>query len=55
MTPVENKEMPTTLQAWEDAKREVMRYLAMGADYFQVSVGSFSITYDNSKAKKWYE
>jgi hypothetical protein len=48
----EIKEMAATLQEWEDVKREVMHYLAMGVDCFTASLGSSTITYDETKERE---
>lgn len=52
MTTLKHKDMVETLQEWEDVKREVMHYLAMGVDCFTVSLGSFTITYDETKERE---
>lgn len=49
MTLGEIKQMATTLQCWEDVKREVLHYLSLGVDYFTVSSGPWTIEYDNRK------
>ena len=36
----------SNLESWDIALNEVTNYLAQGSDYFTVSVGPWTITYD---------
>lgn len=39
------------LESWDTALNEVIHYLAQGSDYFTVSVGPWTITYDVNESE----
>lgn len=49
MTLGEIKKMAASLNCWDIVKREVRHYLSQGSDYFTVSSGPWTLTYDNTK------
>jgi hypothetical protein len=51
MTPGEIKQMATTLQCWEDIKREVWHYLLQGSDCFTVYSGPFTLTFNKKEVR----
>lgn len=51
MTSDEIKQMATTLQCWEDMKREVWHYLLQGSDRFTVYSGPFTLTFNKKEAQ----
>jgi hypothetical protein len=50
-TTGEIKGMAATLQGWERMKKEVWHYLSQGVDFFTVSVGPWTITYDKEESE----
>lgn len=51
MTSDKIKQMKTTLQYWEDLKREVWHYLLQGSDCFAVYSGPFTLTFNKKEAQ----
>jgi hypothetical protein len=51
MTLGEIKGMAATLQGWERMKQEVWHYLSQGVDFFTVSAGPWTITYDRKESE----
>ena len=52
MTLGEIKEFTETIQGFETIKQEVLHYLSQGLDYFTVSAGPWTLTFDNTEAKQ---
>lgn len=46
LTLGEIKEFKATIQGFETLKQEVLHYLSQGCDYFTVSAGPWTLTYD---------
>lgn len=51
LTLGEIKEFKATIQSFETLKQEVLHYLSQGCDYFTVSTGPWTLTYDRSEIR----
>lgn len=49
MTLGEIKEFKATIQGFHTIKQEALHYLAQGADFFTVSAGPWTLTYDKKE------